>query len=83
VGNVDATVNGTYNVQVKGKLTLHGVTRELNLPATFQVQPDRLTGTARFTVAPQDYNIKIPALVRDKIAREIAVLVNVEFKLSN
>jgi polyisoprenoid-binding protein YceI len=81
--DLDATANGTYNVQVKGELTLHGVTRELNLPATFQVQPDKLTGTAGFTVAPQDYNIRIPALVRDKIARQIAVLVNVEFQLSN
>jgi hypothetical protein len=34
-------------------------------------------------VAPQDYNIKIPALVKDKIARQIAVLVNVEFQFSN
>ena len=82
-GHVDATIIGTYNVQVKGRLTLHGVTRDLIVPATFQVQPGRLTGTARFSVAPQDYNIKIPALVRDKIAREIDVLVNVEFQLSN
>jgi hypothetical protein len=53
------------------------------MPATFQVQPDRLAGTARFTVAPQDYNIKIPALVRDKIERQNAVLVIVEFQLLN
>jgi hypothetical protein len=45
-GNLDATTNGTYNVQVKGRLTLHGVTRDLIVPATFQVQPGRLTGTA-------------------------------------
>jgi polyisoprenoid-binding protein YceI len=82
-GHVDAALNGTYNVVVKGQLTLHGVTRNLEVPATFQVQGGTLKGLARFSVAPHDYNIKIPALVKDKIARQIDVWVNVEFQLTN
>jgi polyisoprenoid-binding protein YceI len=82
-GTLDITKSGTYNVVAKGQLNLHGVNRTIEVPATFQVQASKLVGKAAFAVKPQDYGIQIPALVREKIAQQIAVSVNVEFPLSN
>jgi polyisoprenoid-binding protein YceI len=82
-GNVDVTKPGTYPVQVKGNLTLHGVTKTIDVPATFQVQTGSLTGKASFSLKPEDFAIKIPSLVREKIAPQIAVTINVSFPLSN
>ena len=82
-GNVDLTRNGTYNVQVTGNLVLHGVTKSISVPATLQVQDKKLLGQSRFNLKPADFNIKIPALVRDKIAQQIDVLIKTEFNLSN
>lgn len=70
------TTPGTYNVQVSGKLTIHGVTKDVQMPATLEVQGDKLTGKTQFSVDPNDYNIKIPALVKEKIASKIDVKVN-------
>ncbi|MEO6329454.1 MAG: YceI family protein [Ginsengibacter sp.] len=85
-----ASFNGTYtsdqdiksgaaaNVQVKGSLSLHGVTRQIELPATLQLLNGVLTGHAVFNVTPEDYNITVPQLVRNKIASQIKVEVKVD-----
>lgn len=67
---------GVYKVQVSGQLTLHGVTKPLTLAATLEVQSDKLIGKADCAIDPNDYNIKIPALVKDKIASHINVQIN-------
>jgi len=74
-GNLPTTA-GSYAVQAKGQLTLHGVTRQVTIPATIELAPPLLKGTAVFFIKPGDYEIQIPAIVKDKIAREITVKVN-------
>jgi polyisoprenoid-binding protein YceI len=65
---------GTYKVQVSGQLTIHGVTQQVqNLPAELDVADGKLTAKAAFAVKPSDYNIKIPSLVKDKIASQINI----------
>ncbi len=72
---------GNYPVLVKGKLTLHGVTRALTIPAMLAVKNGNITGSATFKLNPADFNISIPLIVRDKIEKENTVKVNVEWKL--
>ncbi len=70
---------GTYAVTIKGDLTMHGVTRPLEEPATLVVRPDgSLKGTARFTVRPEDHDITIPGVVRNNIAERIVVSVDLD-----
>jgi hypothetical protein len=78
VGDVPAGKDGTYPVQIKGQLTLHGVTQNIDVPATIAVNGNKLTGTSNFKLTPGDFNIKIPALVKEKIASQIDVSVSVE-----
>lgn len=73
---VNFNKNGTYNVTTKGKLTIHGVTRDVTLPATITVKDKAVTVNCDFKVKPQDHEIKIPGLVENKIAKEIEVTVN-------
>lgn len=70
---VDVSRNGTYNVNVKGKLSLHGVTREISVPASIVVNEGILSGKTTFQLVPEDFKITIPSLVRDKIARKVDV----------
>jgi len=76
-GDVMVNKNGRYAIQVKGDLTLHGVTKTITAPATLVVNGPTLTGEARFQLKPADFNIAIPALVKDKIAKQIDVRVEV------
>ena len=73
---VNFNKNGTYNVTTKGKLTIHGVTRDVTLPATITVKDKTVMVNCDFKVKPQDHDIKIPGLVENKIAKEIEVTVN-------
>ncbi|HTE08672.1 MAG TPA: YceI family protein [Flavitalea sp.] len=70
--------DGSYPVKVRGKLTLHGVTRDVEIPGTFVRKGNVLTGTANFKLNPTDYKIRIPYIVRDKIEKETAIEVNIE-----
>lgn len=68
------TIPGTYKVQVSGQLTIHGVTQQVqNIPAELEVNEGKMTAKAAFAVKPSDYNIKIPSLVKDKIASQINI----------
>lgn len=76
----NASVNykkaGTYPVQVKGALTIHGVTKDVQTNGTVKVDGTGMTTTATFNVAVADYGIKIPSLVKDKIAKTVKVTVD-------
>ena len=76
-GDVDLTKNGIYNIVVSGALTIHGVTKNVQAPATLEVNASILTGNAHFQVKPEDYNIIIPSLVRDKIAPAMDINVKI------
>lgn len=77
------TKPGTYKAQIKGKLTLHGVTKDIVVPGEFIVGATGIQGKSSFKVKCEDYGIKIPALVRDKIAREIEITVNSNYQPFN
>jgi hypothetical protein len=77
-GDLIPEKNGTYPVTVKGNLTIHNVTRPIEKPGRFEVANGKITGYADFTVKPEDFDIKIPSIVRDKISELITVHVKVE-----
>ena len=77
-GDVNWSKDGSYPVQVQGQLTLHGATQTINVPATLEVQGNKVTGKSTFKLTPGDFNIQIPALVREKIAKQIDVHVLVD-----
>lgn len=68
--------DGTYNVQASGKMTMHGVTREVSAPGTVTVKGGSVTVNAKFKINPKDYAIQIPGLVAGKISENIDVTVN-------
>lgn len=67
---------GTYNVQVKGLLTIHGVTKEVQTNGIIKVDNDGLKANSTFNIAIADYGISISKLVSDKIAKTIKITVD-------
>jgi len=67
---------GVYQVNVSGKLTMHGVVRDKNVTGTLEIKGTQAILKSQFDVAPEEYDIKIPAGVRDKIAKTIKVTVD-------
>lgn len=77
---LDLERNGSYPVSVTGQLTLHGVTREVTTEGLFEVKDGTAKATATFVVKPADFDIAIPSVVRDNIAKEIEVRVNMNYE---
>jgi polyisoprenoid-binding protein YceI len=76
ISSVNFAKDGTYNVKTTGKLTMHGVTKDVTVPGTITVKGKDVTTNTKFKVKTADYNISIPKLVEGKIAKEIEVTVN-------
>ena len=79
ISAVNFNTDGEYPVQVSGDMTIHGVTKKINTPGTITVKSGGVTATSKFIVLPEDYNIAIPDLVKDRIAKEIEVSVDVTY----
>ena len=69
--DVKYTKDGTYNVNVAGKLTIHGVTKEVANAGTITVSGSNITLTSSFKIKLEDYGIKNDKI--KNIASEIEV----------
>lgn len=78
--SVNFAKDGVYKTTVTGKLTMHGVTKDINVPGTITIKGGTATVDAKFNVKPADYGIKIPAVVASKIAEQIEITINTVLK---
>ncbi len=58
---------------LSGLLTIHGVTKKVTTIARLKSEGEKLVIVTNFMVRPSDFNIKIPSIVKDKIAKEINI----------
>ncbi|TBR18239.1 MAG: YceI family protein [Chitinophagaceae bacterium] len=70
------TKDGSYAVAVKGKLTIHGATKEIETTGKLIVQNGKINATADFVVTVADFKIKIPGIVADKISKIVTIKVS-------
>jgi hypothetical protein len=75
----NATFDGTLQVETggaskaKGNLTIHGVTRPVEIIGTTQTTGGTMLLKGKCKVKTADYGIKIPELLFEKIAEEIEI----------
>lgn len=76
----NTNAKGEQNVTATGKLTMHGVTKDVEVPGTIQFEGGKAIMKAKFMVVLADYNIKIPKLVWQNIAEQIEVKIDFVYK---
>ena len=81
IADVDVATDGTYEVNVEGDMTIHGVTKPVATAGKIIVEGGKIKATSEFIVKPADYKIKIPTVVVDNIAKEITVKVDLGYEL--
>jgi hypothetical protein len=72
---VNYAKDGTYAVTVKGKLTMHGETKDVETEGKITVQGGKVSALADFNVSLADYKISIPGLVADKVSKSAKISV--------
>ena len=70
---VDYSKDGVNNVTAKGKLTIHGVTQDVEVKGKIIVASGKISLDAKFPVKLSDYGIKVPTVVTQKIAESVEV----------
>ena len=73
---IDLKKDGSVTLKVKGTLTIKDVTKNVETEGTFVVAKGALSAKSAFKIAVSDYNISIPKLVADKIAKTVDIKVD-------
>ena len=74
--SINYSKDGTYPAKVKGKLTIHGITKDVETTGTLKINGGKIDANSTFNVLISDYNIKIPAVVKDKVSNTIKITVD-------
>ena len=77
---VNLDKDGNYKVSIKGKLTLHGVTKDVEAEGTLTVKDKSITaGKSEFVIQLADFNIEVPSLVKDKLSKDARISVDMVY----
>lgn len=74
-GAVNYSKDGDYPVTVKGKLTMHGETRDVESSGKVSVKGGKISASASFTAVLGDYKVAVPSLVSDKVSKTAKITV--------
>lgn len=77
---IDFKKDGGYSATVEGKLTMHGVTKNILTDGKIIVEKGKLVAVASFIVLLEDYNVKRPSLVAAEIADRVEVKINCRYE---
>jgi polyisoprenoid-binding protein YceI len=68
-----AASQGEWDLILQGRLTVHGVTREVKVPLTVGLRADHLTARGQVRLDMRDYNIRVPRLFLVPMKSEVLV----------
>jgi polyisoprenoid-binding protein YceI len=80
LSEIDFNKNGTYEATVEGKMTIHGVTKDIVEKGTLTMKDGTIEAYSQFNVKVADFDIKIPKTVVNNIAENIQVTVDVKLE---
>ncbi len=73
--------DGVYTAEVAGDLSMHGVTKLIQINANISVENGQVKCIATFEIAVADFDIKIPKIVADNIAKTVKIIADLDLKL--
>ena len=73
LSEINFSKDGTYNAKVAGKLTIHGVAKDVNENGTITIKGNTAKLAAKFSVLMADYKINIPRVVEDKVDKSATI----------
>lgn len=80
IAEVKLNTSGSYVGMVKGNITIHGITKPLETTVTFKSDGVKSVAVSEFNLTVVDFNISIPSLVKDNIAKTVKVTVKADLE---
>jgi polyisoprenoid-binding protein YceI len=78
---IDLNAKSKFPLTTQGKLTIHGVTKNVTINGNGEIVNGKLVITSKFLVRLEDYDVKIPTLLIKNIAEEVEVTLELQFPL--
>ena len=78
-GSINFSKPGIYDATVEGDLTIHNVTKKVAVKGTIEVVEGGINASSKFEIEPEDYNITIPSVVRNNIAKVVEVTIEMKY----
>ncbi|MEI8110334.1 MAG: YceI family protein [Chitinophagia bacterium] len=75
ISSVNFAKDGNYPVQVKGDLTLHGVTRPVSSNGSIQIAKGKPLAKANFTILIKDFGVNAP-----DVTEKVTITVNCQYQ---
>jgi polyisoprenoid-binding protein YceI len=72
----DTAKEGSTEVTLKGKLTFHGVTKDVAVKGTVTVKGTDLVLAAKMDLAPAEYNVPLPKLAGKELGALMGIVVD-------
>lgn len=69
----DANTQAIQTKIIRGKLTIHGITKEIDIKASIANNNGDYTISGEFDVSVKDFQIKIPPILSSNIAKTISI----------
>ena len=76
----DMKGSGAQPAKATGKLTIHGVTKDIDVPGTVEVKGNTVILISKFIIKLEDYSIARPQLLWQNLAEEVEVSIDFTFK---
>ncbi len=76
----DTKTNQNQTKIIRGKLTIHGITKEIDIKTTIANNYGNYTLSGTFELLVNDFEIKIPPILSSNIAKTISIKFNFQYK---
>lgn len=76
----DKTIKGTQTKIIRGKLSIHGITKEIDIKADINNNDGNYTINGEFDVFVKDFQIQIPPILASNIAKTISIKFNFQYQ---
>ena len=78
--DVSKLTTTAQNFTIKGKLEMHGKTKDITITASIKKTGDGIDIDSSFTVNTDDFGIDIPSVVSKKVSKKVAVKLDATVK---
>ncbi len=72
--------DGTYDADIEGELTIHGITNPVKAKATIIIEGKKISSRSVFSIKLEDYKVSGAAIGAGKVSKEPVITVSADFK---
>jgi hypothetical protein len=81
IATVNFTKDGEYPIDIVGKLTIHGETRDIKEKGKLVIKGGKVEGTSTMNISLANYKVKIEESYKDRIDDKVALSMDLKYDL--